>query len=328
MENHDGPPYFYLLAILVGFFPWSVFAGPVLIDIVGRLRRRDPWSHGYVLAACWAGVYIVIFSLAKTKLPSYVTPCYPALALMSGCFVYHWTRGASLAPRIWPRLSVASLALVGLLMLIAIPLVARQLLPGHEWLGGIGLVLLCGAGGCAWLMYRNGAAHAAHLFAMTATTFTVLMFGFITVEVDRHQQSQVLFDEIARRSPDPQIGSYGCLESTWVFYSRRPIHELLPPANATPAKEGVTLPPPRQDVWKRKPGIEIRSFLSHDSETFVITTRRSLLSIEAHLPADIEVLAETPYFLKKESLVLLGRKTTPVVETANRQSCELPQTPR
>src|SRR5882724_8048523 len=91
MEGHHGTVFYYPLAILVGFFPWSVFAVPLGIDTVLQLRRRDrhvvgtlrapstdngtrsvPATYGlhagYLLAVCWVGVYVGLFSLARTKL--------------------------------------------------------------------------------------------------------------------------------------------------------------------------------------------------------------------------------------------------------------------
>jgi len=99
LEGHGGSLLFYPLTLLVGFFPWSVFAVPTLLETVRRIRRKDGASAAYVLVACWIGVYVALFSLAKTKLPSYVTPCYPAVALLVGSFVEAWIRQLLLVHR-------------------------------------------------------------------------------------------------------------------------------------------------------------------------------------------------------------------------------------
>jgi len=45
MEGHGGSALFYYpMAVMAGFFPWSVFFAPMLIGLVGRIRRRDSWS--------------------------------------------------------------------------------------------------------------------------------------------------------------------------------------------------------------------------------------------------------------------------------------------
>ena len=67
MEHHGGSVFFYPLAILVGFFPWSVFALPLAIDTALQIRRNDRFHPSYLFAVCWIGVYVVLFSLARTS---------------------------------------------------------------------------------------------------------------------------------------------------------------------------------------------------------------------------------------------------------------------
>ncbi len=111
----------------------------------GGSVASSPWSSGYVLAVCWIGVYVGLFSLARTKLPSYVTPCYPALALLTACFIQHWTRGAAAGWRGWPAGAIVTLGLVGLAIAVALPVAAAMFLPGEEWLGAVGLAPLVSA---------------------------------------------------------------------------------------------------------------------------------------------------------------------------------------
>ena len=48
------------------------------------------WRAGVVLALCWFGTWFVLWSLVKTKLPHYLLPAYPALALLTACFIDRW----------------------------------------------------------------------------------------------------------------------------------------------------------------------------------------------------------------------------------------------
>ena len=87
--SNSGPIWYYLPAILVGFFPWSVFTITVLVDAVRRMRQRHPWWPGYLLLACWSATPIVFWSICSTKLPHYKAPILPALALATGAFLNH-----------------------------------------------------------------------------------------------------------------------------------------------------------------------------------------------------------------------------------------------
>jgi 4-amino-4-deoxy-L-arabinose transferase-like glycosyltransferase len=80
MEGHGGPFWLYIPVVLIGFFPWSVFS----IQSYKTIRDSDPDAYRFLLG--WFGVVFVFFSLASTKLPHYILPLFPALALASGLF--------------------------------------------------------------------------------------------------------------------------------------------------------------------------------------------------------------------------------------------------
>jgi 4-amino-4-deoxy-L-arabinose transferase-like glycosyltransferase len=77
-EHHSGPPGYYLATIWLCFFPWSLLL-PAAIATAFR-HRRVP-ALRFALAAT-IGPW-VMFELISTKLPHYLLPVYPALALMT-----------------------------------------------------------------------------------------------------------------------------------------------------------------------------------------------------------------------------------------------------
>jgi 4-amino-4-deoxy-L-arabinose transferase-like glycosyltransferase len=117
MEGHDGPIFYYLIAALPGFFPWSVFLVPTIGNTVFVLRRRQSVAPAVTFCCAWIVVWITAFSLASTKLPSYITPCYPAMALLTGFFLDRWVAGRVEVAPVWPRLAIATLGLAGIVML-------------------------------------------------------------------------------------------------------------------------------------------------------------------------------------------------------------------
>jgi hypothetical protein len=83
MEGHDGPIFYYVIVILVGFLPWSPLVVPALID----WRRQDPSTERHRLlrlVLVFVAVTFVFFSIAATKLPNYILPVLPSLALLIG----------------------------------------------------------------------------------------------------------------------------------------------------------------------------------------------------------------------------------------------------
>jgi len=87
ISSHAGPLWFYLPVTLIGFFPWSGFL-PRGLWQAGRVARRrearDRADRLLVACACWAGGVFIFFSFAGTKLPSYLFPAFPAMALLVG----------------------------------------------------------------------------------------------------------------------------------------------------------------------------------------------------------------------------------------------------
>lgn len=82
LESHRGPIVYYLPVLLAGMFPFTLWM-PAMGRWVWR-RRNHPALR---LLICWVVPGFVIFSLAKTKLPHYVAPLIPALAVMGGLAV-------------------------------------------------------------------------------------------------------------------------------------------------------------------------------------------------------------------------------------------------
>ena len=77
VSGHPGPWYYYFLALLLGFAPWSHFI-PQAINQTWKNRANNP----ELLTLCLIVPTFVIFSIAKTKLPSYMLPLYPFIAIM------------------------------------------------------------------------------------------------------------------------------------------------------------------------------------------------------------------------------------------------------
>jgi 4-amino-4-deoxy-L-arabinose transferase-like glycosyltransferase len=81
--QHQQPFWFFAPITILALLPWSAFliaAGPEAM----RLWREKSWktSPGFFVA-CWAVFPVVFFSFSESKLPSYILPAVPALALVA-----------------------------------------------------------------------------------------------------------------------------------------------------------------------------------------------------------------------------------------------------
>ncbi|MEL7315842.1 MAG: glycosyltransferase family 39 protein, partial [Cyanobacteria bacterium J06559_3] len=106
VERHEGPPWYYLLELLKYSWPWLIF-WPTGAWLTWR-SRHQPWSK---LLLVWTGGYLLTISIMGTKLPWYIFPLYPAIALTCGVALaaawnkhQHWhRRGLSIQrlPKAW-----------------------------------------------------------------------------------------------------------------------------------------------------------------------------------------------------------------------------------
>jgi 4-amino-4-deoxy-L-arabinose transferase-like glycosyltransferase len=102
--EHQQPFWFYAPVLLAGLFPWT----PALLLLVQRRLYEDRRA---VFLAAWFAWGFVFFSASRNKLPGYLLPLLPALALLLGIALERNSH-----PRYW-------LAACGALFCLAPPLV-------------------------------------------------------------------------------------------------------------------------------------------------------------------------------------------------------------
>ena len=83
--HHPQPFYFYFTILPLLALPWTIF---FLSALVGarrwNWRGRSSRDRLRVFSVAWIVVPVVFFSLSKSKLPAYILPVLPAVALLTG----------------------------------------------------------------------------------------------------------------------------------------------------------------------------------------------------------------------------------------------------
>ena len=300
MDNHGGGIWYYLPAILVGFFPWSIFAIPTALDLIRRWRGRETGQNGAKFLTCWILVYLGFFSIAATKLPNYVLPAYPALALATACFVDRWLSQPARVSRWWPRLSFGTLLAVGVAAAIVPTIVfngshtsqaiverlgiAPELAGDLRLIAWLGLILLA-AGGIALILAELGKPQSAvAALAFLTIGFCVALFAGVAVRIDRHQPCPAVAEAIHQHSSGaPQVAQFGYFRPSLVYYSDTRVENCR---NAQ----------------------RVADFLESSADAFVVTTDEHFARLAPHLPADVTVIERMPEFPHRGTVLVLSRQ--------------------
>ncbi len=80
---YDGgePIYFYMADLNVSFLPYSLIFFPALFWVIFKLRKE------YAFPLVWFSFIYALFSLIAQKIPVYVMPAFPALAVITSGFL-------------------------------------------------------------------------------------------------------------------------------------------------------------------------------------------------------------------------------------------------
>ena len=121
-EGHGFPPGYFLLLMTGTLWPASFFVWHGLVW-AWRNRREAP----VIFCIAWVVPSWIVFELVPTKLPHYVLPLYPALALIAARAAFALTEGGIIRYRSWDS-RLALFAFAGIALAIAGGLVALPII--------------------------------------------------------------------------------------------------------------------------------------------------------------------------------------------------------
>jgi len=213
-ESHGYPPGYLLALLPITFWPAILFALPGLAAAI-RARHEPAMRFLLVWSASW-----VVFELVPTKLPHYVLPVYPALAIMAAVWVFK----PSEQRRGWE--SVAFFAAAVLFILPAAGLAAAPLLLPSRFGGGMMWWLLgpvavfAGLSLAGVVAYLRGRRLPALQFAVAAP---LMLYPVLTAWVAPHLDQiwvsprAAAAERALSRPDDPPPALAGYVEPSLVF---------------------------------------------------------------------------------------------------------------
>ncbi|HWK47575.1 MAG TPA: glycosyltransferase family 39 protein [Stellaceae bacterium] len=229
-EAHGAWPGYYLTLVIASFWPGSLFLAAG-ISWAWR-HRRIPAAR--VLAA-WVVPAWLIFELVPTKLPHYVLPLYPALALVCGRALVSVAEDALPAVRAWISWSLFGLwALVGIavgVLAVALPFELEGLI------GPAGAIALAGSFATVLHMARGPRRHGPGSAVVVVCGALVVIMPIFAVVLPRlepawlSRRAAAAVADVGHLATRPVV-SVGYAEPSLVFLLGTGTRLLTPPAAA------------------------------------------------------------------------------------------------
>jgi 4-amino-4-deoxy-L-arabinose transferase-like glycosyltransferase len=226
-EHHrEAPCWIFLVLLAAGSMPWLGVLVPSLVagarrnalEVAGAFRPR-------LLALVWLVFIVAFFSASSSKLPGYILPVFPALALLVGSHLEQ-------AKRKGHMVNAAALVLVGLALLLAAPFAPHFARHDGEatlyaayavWINIAGMLALCGGVLALWMARhgrRDGQVLAIALSGFLASQ--VLLAGFEPLGQAR-AGAALLPAMRGALTPATRLYSVGLYEQSLTFYLGRPV---------------------------------------------------------------------------------------------------------
>jgi 4-amino-4-deoxy-L-arabinose transferase-like glycosyltransferase len=215
------PWWYFLPMVACGFLPW-MFALPAAVASAWREEAGKAFQP-LRIALAWSAFVVLFFSASGSKLPAYVLPAFPPLALVMGRYL---AQAPTRRLALWSGLAIP----VGVALLVAawsVPGFAKDEWTRAMYVAGwpfaIGAALAFLAGSIAATLFLRRGRRWPALFAMTFATLLLIDCGDEFYEHLTPRQSGM---EVAGKmkpliTPGTRLFSVGHYEQTVPFYLGR-----------------------------------------------------------------------------------------------------------
>ena len=216
--QHHQPIYFFLIVLVLGLMPWTAIALRALVDAVqisiaewkvrhnpqrylGHTRAGDAFPEFLVL---WALFPIVFFSFAGSKLPGYILPSIPPLAILTGDYLFRIRRAGMPS---WLLYLHAGLTGFVTFVLLLCPqyMVYQRIVPAAKTFAWTAVLGILAALLIVFVVRRYGVRHVR-----TATLIPLAGLLFFLMKLngpllDLNYSARPLAREIQKAAPDVQV---------------------------------------------------------------------------------------------------------------------------
>ena len=223
-HHREGPWYYFLLLLLPGVMPWLGLLPQALLN--GARREAGASFQPKLLLLVWIGFITFFFSYSSSKLPGYILPVYPALALLLAIYL----EGASRLSRMFAATLLILAGAGGIAMIPHMIQVAsrhpdeRALLEIYQpWV--LSAAIVAAAGGALALLHARQLRRDLGVLTLAVASFAsaqLMLAGFETYGQLRSGKAlaQKILPELQADTPVYSVFVY---EQSMTFYLGRPV---------------------------------------------------------------------------------------------------------
>jgi 4-amino-4-deoxy-L-arabinose transferase-like glycosyltransferase len=256
--QHHQPFWFYLAVLLIALMPWTVLSIRALVDSIevsiaewkvrhnptrylGHTRAGDAFPEFLVL---WTLFPIVFFSFSGSKLPGYILPSVPPLAILTADYLNRIRRPGLPRWLLWLHAAFCGL-LIFVLVLAPQHMKYETLVPSVQWLAIAAAAAVFFAGIVFLIIRRWGISQLCNATLIPVLAVLVFLLGFHGKDLDLNYSARPLAREIQQQAPGvPLVAVEGVkrdMDYGLAFYRNQPMIHYS--TNGVPAAEHVLVIP-------------------------------------------------------------------------------------
>ena len=219
MEGHSGPFWIIPLLLIAGMLPFSIFTGQAL-----TLAWRHRSQRLLLVSLLAAGVIVIFFAFSGTKLPNYITPAFPFVAIILGNYL-----DTLFQPESWRRQPVPALLIGYTLLMIALPVgvyLGLDTVPHLASLRNLAyyFIIIPLFGLVAWVFsYRQ---QATGMMGALSFSWIALIFLAMYVILPKVEELNPVTQALKHIPANQEVVSYKRYNPAFSFYLQRIIPEF------------------------------------------------------------------------------------------------------
>jgi 4-amino-4-deoxy-L-arabinose transferase-like glycosyltransferase len=214
LYRHHQPFYFYAVVLVLGLMPWTALSIRALVDgmqtsiaewkvrhkpqrYVGHVRAGDAFPEFLVL---WALFPVIFFSFSGSKLPGYILPSIPPLAILTGDYLFR-IRRVGLSPWLLNLHAALTGFLTFVLLLCPQYIIYQRIFPAVHafvWAAALGIAAALLV---IFVARRYGVRHVRLITMLPLAALLFFLLGMNGHLLDLNYSSRPLARQIAQAAP-------------------------------------------------------------------------------------------------------------------------------